>query len=403
MADPSDVRRRGWVFVHAYTLAFQHHNLPLFQGFIPVIYAYWGSRNAPAPAISDDDASKPAGVALHGRKIFLFWLPAACDLTGTTLMNVGLLYTPVSIYQMTRGALVLWVGIFSVFFLRRRLWLYQWLSLVTVMLGVSIVGLSGSLVKKAASTGESIPTLLLRSLEKPSPNNTNEMSEAVRVLVGCFFILVAQLFTAFQFVLEEKIMAKYSVEPLVAVGLEGAFGLVSVLAVMPILYLGKDVSVWFDLPRGWNQMVGNATVLGSSFIIALSIGFFNFFGLSVTRSVSATARSTIDTCRTLGIWLVSLGLGWEVLKFPFSALQVLGFGLLVYGTFVFNNLVLPPSFARPSTTHAEARAPGETTPLLGNDEEGRAALADRHLSETAVLPSDLGRSGFDVVPPPARE
>lgn len=41
------------------------------------------------------------------------------------LMNVGLLYTPVSIYQMTRGALVLFVGVFSVVFLRRRLWLYQ--------------------------------------------------------------------------------------------------------------------------------------------------------------------------------------------------------------------------------------------------------------------------------------
>jgi drug/metabolite transporter (DMT)-like permease len=40
-------------------------------------------------------------------------------------MNVGLLYTPVSIYQMTRGALVLFVGIFSVIFLQRRLWFYQ--------------------------------------------------------------------------------------------------------------------------------------------------------------------------------------------------------------------------------------------------------------------------------------
>jgi hypothetical protein len=40
-------------------------------------------------------------------------------------MNIGLLYTPVSIYQMTRGALVLFVGVLSVVFLRRRLWLYQ--------------------------------------------------------------------------------------------------------------------------------------------------------------------------------------------------------------------------------------------------------------------------------------
>lgn len=65
---------------------------------------------------------------------------------------------------------------------------------------------------------------------------------------------------------------------------------------------------------------------------------FNFFGLSVTRSVSATSRSTIDTCRTLFIWIVSLGLGWESFKW----LQVLGFALLVYFTFVFNNIVQPP-------------------------------------------------------------
>ena len=40
-------------------------------------------------------------------------------------MNVGLLYTSISIYQMTRGTLVLFVGVFSALFLRRRLWLYQ--------------------------------------------------------------------------------------------------------------------------------------------------------------------------------------------------------------------------------------------------------------------------------------
>jgi hypothetical protein len=65
---------------------------------------------------------------------------------------------------------------------------------------------------------------------------------------------------------------------------------------------------------------------------------FNFFGLSVTRTVSATSRSTIDTCRTLFIWLVSLALGWENFKW----LQVAGFALLVYGTFVFNDIVRPP-------------------------------------------------------------
>jgi len=68
---------------------------------------------------------------------------------------------------------------------------------------------------------------------------------------------------------------------------------------------------------------------------------FNFFGLSVTRQISATSRSTIDTCRTLFIWIVSLGLGWESFKW----LQVLGFALLVWGTGVFNDIVGPPTTA----------------------------------------------------------
>ncbi|KAI9744038.1 MAG: hypothetical protein M4579_007707, partial [Chaenotheca gracillima] len=65
---------------------------------------------------------------------------------------------------------------------------------------------------------------------------------------------------------------------------------------------------------------------------------FNFFGLSISQSLSSTTRSIIDTCRTLGIWIVSIALGWENLKL----LQVLGFALLVYGTFLFNGLVRPP-------------------------------------------------------------
>lgn len=77
---------------------------------------------------------------------------------------------------------------------------------------------------------------------------------------------------------------------------------------------------------------------GRIFILICYYSGFNFFGLSVTRTVSATSRSTIDTCRTLFIWIVSLGLGWETFKW----LQVVGFALLVYGTFLFNDLVRPP-------------------------------------------------------------
>lgn len=141
-------------------------------------------------------------------------------------------------------------------------------------------------------------------------------------------------------------MARYSVAPLVAVGCEGFFGAITVVLFMPLMSMWASRSTFFDLPRGWHQMVDNPTVLYSvlsshahdsyiqlteiqGLVIACSIAFFNFFGLSVTRHVSANTRSLTDTCRTLSIWLISLGLGWERLVWPISLLQVAGFGFLV--------------------------------------------------------------------------
>ena len=97
--------------------------------------------------------------------------------------------------------------------------------------------------------------------------------------------------TATQFVVEEKIMAKYSITPLYAVGLEGFFGATTIIIFMPVLATWASRSTFFDIPRGWHQMVDNPTVLWSGLVIALSIAFFNFFGLSVTRHVSASSRS----------------------------------------------------------------------------------------------------------------
>lgn len=137
-----------------------------------------------------------------------------------------------------------------------------------------------------------------------------------------------------------------------AVGFEGMFGASITLTAQILLHFlygrTKDGrGGYFDMATGWRQMIHSAPVLWSSLAIALSIAFFNFFGLSVTRSVSATARSTIDTCRTIGIWIASLVLGWEVFRPLSGSMQILGFVLLCYGTLVFNAIIKPPRFLRP--------------------------------------------------------
>ncbi|KAJ5546009.1 hypothetical protein N7494_003594 [Penicillium frequentans] len=280
----------------------------------------------------DDEGRIP----LRGWKILLLAAPSCCDIAGTTLMNVGLLFVAASIYQMTRGTLVLFVGLFSVIFLRRKLYLYQWSALFIVVLGVALVGLAGALF--SGDSGHDIT-----QDDSVSSSAIARTPEAVKAVIGVLLIAGGQIFTASQFVLEEWILENYAMDPIEVVGWEGIFGFSVTFIGMCIMYLAVGRTEagqygYFDMKEGWHQIITNRAVAMSSIAIMFSIGGFNFFGLSVTRTVSATSRSTIDTCRTLFIWLVSLGLGWESFKW----LQVVGFGCLVYGTFLFNDIIRPP-------------------------------------------------------------
>ncbi|KAJ3223184.1 hypothetical protein HK099_001435 [Clydaea vesicula] len=268
-------------------------------------------------------------IEMHGWANLWFWLPTVCDLISTTLMNVGLIYISASIYQMLRGSLVLFTGTLSVIFLHKRHPLYRWIALILVFFGVFIVGLSSVIEKGDAST--------------VSPEKS---------IIGVTMVILAQIFTASQFVIEEKILCKYSTAPLKAVGLEGLFGLISSVILLPPLYLffGKNgpPGGFFDIPEGFRQVFGYEEILYSGIGIILSIAFFNWFGLSVTRHISATSRSTIDTCRTLFIWMVSIQLGWET----FNWVQVLGFMVLLPGTLMFND-VFKYLFEKKSTEFEE--------------------------------------------------
>lgn len=70
----------------------------------------------------------------------------------------------------------------------------------------------------------------------------------------------------------------------------------------------------------------------------ISIAGFNATGVMITKYASSAQRSTVDTCRTLVIWLFFLSMGQE--KFLWGELA--GFFLLVMGTLVYNEIIVVP-------------------------------------------------------------
>lgn len=274
---------------------------------------------------------KHSNTEIVGVKHMYLALPALCDICATTTMGVGLLLVPASVFQMCRGSLVLFVGLFSVIFLGRRLALHQWASLLLVVLGVFLVGLSNVLY-----TSQSDPSIHPKSLIALKAKDD---------MLGICLIIGAQLFAASQYILEEWILSRYSIAPLKVAAFEGLFG--TILSTVGIVAAygvygatSKGLDGTFDFRTGLNTVLGHVEIWPAFVLFTVSIASFNFCGLSVTQQVSATSRSTIDTCRTVLIWSISLLLGWEQFKF----LQLLGFVLLIYATLLFNGVVKPPRF-----------------------------------------------------------
>merc|ERR1712184_153643 len=82
--------------------------------------------------IEDKDKPKP--------NPFLFLPPALCDVTATSMMYVGLNLTSASQFQMLRGSIMIFVGIFSKIFLKKQMEWFRWVGMAVVFAGILMVG-----------------------------------------------------------------------------------------------------------------------------------------------------------------------------------------------------------------------------------------------------------------------
>lgn len=103
-----------------------------------------------------------------------------------------------------------------------------------------------------------------------------------------------------------------------------------------------------DAPDAIAQILNNPYLIVAISGTIVSIAFFNFAGISVTKELSATSRMVLDSVRTMVIWMVSLTLGWQ----KFHQLQIIGFISLLCGMMLYNNVLIPQIVAACSRRRA---------------------------------------------------
>lgn len=258
---------------------------------------------------------------------FILFVPAMCDMIATSIMYVGLNLTYASSFQMLRGSVIIFVGVLSVAFLNRTLVSREWVGILFIIVGLGVVGLSDI----ASNDGASSYTR----------NN---------IITGDLLIILAQIITAVQMVYEERYVAGLDIPALQAVGWEGFFGfsvLGTLLIPMYFIHVGPPFNdnpreVMEDVVDALVQIKNNYQLVLAILGTVVSIAFFNFAGISVTKEISATTRMVLDSVRTLIIWMVSLSLRWQ----KFHSLQIFGFASLLFGMCLYNNILILQTYNR---------------------------------------------------------
>jgi len=315
------------------------------------------------PEVKKIDTAKPFNR-------FLLAIPAMCDMSGTSLMYVGLTLTYASMFQMLRGSVVIFTGIFSVVFLKRKLHLFHWTGMGLVLIGTGIVGVS--------------PLI--------NPHGTSSSGDAPNAPVGNLIIVLCQIIVAAQMVVEEKLIGGFKIPALQVVGWEGTFGATMLgLLLIPMYFIPQPAifNTTHVAASHFEDAIDAFKQIGNSWQLALfmfgnviSIAFFNFSGVSVTQHLNAATRMVLDSLRTVVIWAVSLALGWQ----SFDYLQVVGFVLLLIGSVIYNRIIEVPYLPYPEEEVAAAKKP-----LLNadSDEESGSINATSSGDPTLASPSPM--------------
>lgn len=285
----------------------EHFDAPWLQaGFMMVgevsLLFVWLCTRTPA---SSEAASKVPK--------WVFIVPCSCDLVATALMCMGISLIAVSVVQMCRGTIILFVCAMSVFFLGRRQHPFHLAGVALLFIGICLVAAS--------------------SLYNPE---TGTMAVGGNMGMGVFLVVLGQFFQACMVVYEERIMSKYHVEPLFCVGMEGFFGILICTALL--LFFHFVTPGYQDTPGHFYQLSQSSFLVWSVIGSFLAVAVFNYAGATVTQKASATARTTIQMSSTITIWMVELSVGWHT----FSYIQLVGFMFVAAGTVLYNRIVVVP-------------------------------------------------------------
>ena len=276
-------------------ISYSHHQkfitFCMFHGEVVCLIIYYfikGRKEEEYKKLSDSNEIEKIKIKkIPQPKFYYFLFPAFFDVLASTSTSISLTYLAPSIYQMFRGAIIIFTCLGSIIFLKTKYHRHHFLGIFIVICGLIIVGLNAVLFDDNKNTDDHPST-------------------------GIILVLTGQIFAASMFITEEKLLKKFNCHPLKVVGSEGCWGVLTYYLLLIIFYnlrcenwaknLKDGICIenldgelrFEDAPFAIIQILNDYKLDCILLLYISSIAVFNFSGLLVTKHVSSTARTVVE-------------------------------------------------------------------------------------------------------------
>ncbi len=301
----------------------------------------------------------------------ILFIPAFFDLLGTALSTIGLLYTSVSVYQLSRCTVIIVTALLKAFVLGHPLSANMWAGVIVNAVAMAFVGSTAffdshttpAVAEAVVSTtadavGTVTATVTATAAEDAITSALGNYSDS---RIGILFILASCLVQGAQYVFEEKVMSYDNVPPLILIGMEGFWGCALFLGfVFPLVHNlpGLDHGRYEDVFDSFVFCFTNGSIFALIFLFFIIVFLYNVFCIYITYLLNSVWHAIMDNCRPVAVWIAGLSLYYSIGKIgePWSSsswLEVAGMLLLFYGTAVYNGNLAFPGLTKDDTKEVE--------------------------------------------------
>ena len=253
-------------------------------------------------------------------------IPSICSIFSVVLQNYGLLSMPPTVWQVFFGFKILFACLFAMTIRKQQLFIVDWLGLFVSVAGMSFSGVAA----------------LLRGA---SPDTVNDVSETFFAFI---IVIISHGVSAFQSILEEKILRTTNMGPSQLTGLEGLWGFfLGTFVALPffnIVSVQNSLGLYENTIETFQLLGKSGLLIGLLIIYMVSISLYQYFGIGVTELSTALQRNIYEILRPFFVWILSLIAQrfTETVNEPldkYTPLEIGGFFLSLIGLFIYNGII----------------------------------------------------------------